>query len=101
MTYRVLTRWPLYSGRAGRGPAYGNDKKAYDGGHEGDESGRFSGAARLFTTTLESPIWRGNVGTRDVREFLRSAIAHDKLQLALHDLQHALDAGLTECAQSP
>jgi hypothetical protein len=32
---------------------------------------------------------------------LPSAIAHDELQLRLHDFEHAIDTSLPECAQTP
>src|SRR5689334_18387660 len=47
------------------------------------------------------PVGRGHVFAGDVRDGARAAIAHYQLQFALHNFEHAIDAGLAECAESP
>src|SRR5882672_7512150 len=53
------------------------------------------------TTLLDLPVGRGDVSAGDLGDGTRAAIAHRQFQLALQDLQHAIDAGLAEGAEPP
>src|SRR5260370_15429681 len=54
-----------------------------------------------FSRPLDFPIGRRNIGARNLGNGLGTAIAHHQFQFALHNFDHAIDAGLAERSQSP
>src|SRR5262245_9221407 len=50
---------------------------------------------------LDPPVGRRHKCASDVVHFLGAAIAHGHFQFALEDLEHTIDAGLTESTEPP
>src|SRR5262245_25439643 len=102
-----------FSGSGGGGAGCGSGC----GGAAGDAgSGRFSGVVLLGAGGVGMSIWSSpppdrhregarlcarNVGARDLLDVQRAHLPHDRDELVVQDLEHAVDAGLAERGEPP